>query len=92
MIIFRVTTGRSFTKFPSVKDGALSNPLHFAHQTAESSYLQSTSNREFGTTRGADSDQGLNTSIGGPTQTLISVVHIQHEQRANVGDIEKADK
>ncbi|KAJ2923830.1 hypothetical protein H1R20_g13258, partial [Candolleomyces eurysporus] len=47
MIIFRVTTGRSWTTFPTaVKDsdssGAGANPIQFAHQTAESSFLQST--------------------------------------------------
>ncbi|KAJ2922347.1 hypothetical protein H1R20_g11543, partial [Candolleomyces eurysporus] len=48
MIIFRVTTGRSFTKLPSAKDGLTSNPIQFA-QTAESSLLQSSSfNRELG--------------------------------------------
>ncbi|KAJ2917981.1 hypothetical protein MD484_g2449, partial [Candolleomyces efflorescens] len=39
MIIFRVTTGRSFTKFPTPKDGVLSNPIQFARQPAESSLL-----------------------------------------------------
>ncbi|RXW12549.1 hypothetical protein EST38_g13303 [Candolleomyces aberdarensis] len=48
MIIFRVTTGRSFTKLPSAKDGLTSNPIQFA-QTAGSSLLQSSSfNHEFG--------------------------------------------
>ncbi|RXW18590.1 hypothetical protein EST38_g7266 [Candolleomyces aberdarensis] len=64
MIIFRVTTGRSFTKFPSVKDGVVTNPIQFAHQTAESSFLQSTLNREFGGKGDADTEQGLNVSIG----------------------------
>ncbi|KAJ2931236.1 hypothetical protein H1R20_g5888, partial [Candolleomyces eurysporus] len=41
MIIFRVTSGRSFTKFPSSKDGS---PLEFAHQGPEASFLQSGSN------------------------------------------------
>ncbi|RXW11542.1 hypothetical protein EST38_g14312 [Candolleomyces aberdarensis] len=51
MIVFRVTTGRSFTKFPSGKDGVLSNPLQFADHAAESTFLQSGLNREFGGNR-----------------------------------------
>jgi hypothetical protein len=58
MIIFRVTTGRSFTKFPSMKDGALSDPLQFATRTAESSFLQSTLNRELRRNQDPDTEQG----------------------------------
>ncbi|KAJ2915197.1 hypothetical protein MD484_g5205, partial [Candolleomyces efflorescens] len=58
MIIFRVTTGRSFTEFPSPKDGVPSGSLQFAHQTAESSFLQSTLNREIGRNRHPDTEQG----------------------------------
>ncbi|KAJ2926140.1 hypothetical protein H1R20_g10957, partial [Candolleomyces eurysporus] len=73
MIIFRVTTGRSFTRFPSAKDGVATNPIQFARRTAESSFLQSTLNREFGQNGDADTEQGLN---GGSTQTQTSIVHI----------------
>ncbi|KAJ2915209.1 hypothetical protein MD484_g5191, partial [Candolleomyces efflorescens] len=45
MIIFQVTTGRSFTKFPATKEGGLTQSLHFARQTAETSFLQTTFNR-----------------------------------------------
>ncbi|KAJ2936161.1 hypothetical protein H1R20_g933, partial [Candolleomyces eurysporus] len=86
MIIFRVTTGRSFTKFPSVKDGVLTNPIQFNHQTAESSFLQSTLNREFG----LNTEQGLNISIGGPTRTQLSIIHIAQEKQNDGGDVEKA--
>ncbi|KAJ2923381.1 hypothetical protein H1R20_g13712, partial [Candolleomyces eurysporus] len=48
MIIFRVTTGRSWLKFPTVKDGAISNPIKFAHQTAESSFFVSSRHHRFG--------------------------------------------
>ena len=48
MIIFRVTTGRSWLKFPTVKDGAITNPINFAHQTAESSFLQTSMHQRFG--------------------------------------------
>ncbi|KAJ2924791.1 hypothetical protein H1R20_g12301, partial [Candolleomyces eurysporus] len=48
MIIFRVTTGRSWLKFPIVKDGAVSNPIKFAHQTAESSFFVSSRHHQFG--------------------------------------------
>ncbi|KAJ2927948.1 hypothetical protein H1R20_g9146, partial [Candolleomyces eurysporus] len=42
MIIFRVTTGRSLTNFPSVKDGVLTDPVQFARRAAElNRYLQS---------------------------------------------------
>ena len=58
MIIFRVTTGRSFTKLPTLKDGVLSNPIQFAHQTAESSFFRSTLHHEFGRNRDPDTEQG----------------------------------
>ena len=90
MIIFRVTTGRSFTKFPSVKDGVVTKPIQFAHRTAESSFLQSTLNREFDRNRDADTEQGLNGSIGEPTQTQTSIIHIAQEKRNDGGDVEKA--
>ncbi|RXW11308.1 hypothetical protein EST38_g9046 [Candolleomyces aberdarensis] len=86
MIIFRVTTGRSFTKFPSAKD--VTNPLQFARRTAESSFLQSTLNREFGRNGGADTEQGLNGSIGEPTQ-LMSTIHVAQEKQNGGGDVEK---
>ncbi|KAJ2936160.1 hypothetical protein H1R20_g930, partial [Candolleomyces eurysporus] len=79
MIIFRVTTGRSFTKFPSVKDGVLTNPIQFVHRTAESSFLRSTLNREFGQNREADTEQGLNGSIGDPTQAQTSIIRVAQE-------------
>ncbi|KAJ2922614.1 hypothetical protein H1R20_g14482, partial [Candolleomyces eurysporus] len=45
MIIFRVTTGRSWLRFPSTEDSdgsPVSNPINFAHQrTAESAFLSS---------------------------------------------------
>ncbi|KAJ2923574.1 hypothetical protein H1R20_g13519, partial [Candolleomyces eurysporus] len=72
MIIFRVTTGRSFTKFPSAKDGVPTNPIQFARQTAESSFLQSTLNRESGRSGGGDIERGLNFSISEPSQTQTS--------------------
>ncbi|KAJ2923987.1 hypothetical protein H1R20_g13102, partial [Candolleomyces eurysporus] len=84
MIIFRVTTGRSFTNFPSAKDGVLTNPIQFAHRTAESSFLQSTVNREFGRNRVADTEQGPDGSI----QT--SMIHIAQEKPNDGGDVEKA--
>ena len=90
MIIFRVTTGRSFTKFPTPKDGVLSNPLQFAHQTAESSFLQSTLDREFGRNRAPDTERGLNASICEPTQTQTSIIHIAQEQQNGGGGVEKA--
>ncbi|RXW18366.1 hypothetical protein EST38_g7494 [Candolleomyces aberdarensis] len=47
MIIFRVTTGRSWLRFPQATDGeAVSNPINFAHhRTAESSFVESPTNR-----------------------------------------------
>ncbi|RXW18592.1 hypothetical protein EST38_g7264 [Candolleomyces aberdarensis] len=90
MIIFRVTTGRSFTKFPSVKDGVLTNPIQFVHQTAESSFLQSTSNREFGLNCDANIEEGLNTGIGEPTRAQLSIIHIAQEKQNDGGDVEKA--
>ncbi|RXW16524.1 hypothetical protein EST38_g9320, partial [Candolleomyces aberdarensis] len=88
MIIFRVTTGRSFTKFPSVKDGVVTNPMQFAHRTAESNFLQSTLNREFGRNHDADTEQ-LNDSVCEPSQQT-SIIHIAQEKRNDGGDVEKA--
>ncbi|KAJ2912617.1 hypothetical protein MD484_g7797, partial [Candolleomyces efflorescens] len=63
MIIFRVTTGRSFTRFPkpNTKDsGAPPDvPIQFAHHTAESSFFQSTFNhRESGHNVSSDPERG----------------------------------
>ncbi|RXW12551.1 hypothetical protein EST38_g13305 [Candolleomyces aberdarensis] len=76
LIIFRVTTGRSFTKFPSVKDGVLTNPIHFAQGTAETSFLHSTLDRELGRNRDVNTEQGLNGSIEEPTRARASIIHI----------------
>ncbi|RXW16538.1 hypothetical protein EST38_g9311 [Candolleomyces aberdarensis] len=89
MIIFRVTTGRSFTKFPSVKDGVVTNPLQFARRTAQSSFLQSTLNPEFGRNGGADNEQGLNSSTGEYSQAQTSAIYIAQEKRNDGGDVEK---
>ncbi|RXW18596.1 hypothetical protein EST38_g7270 [Candolleomyces aberdarensis] len=90
MIIFRVTTGRSFTKFPSAKDGVATNPIQFAHQTAESSFFQLTLNREFGQNGGADTEKGLTCSTSEPSQTQMSILHVAQEKRNDGGDVEKA--
>ncbi|RXW17424.1 hypothetical protein EST38_g8430 [Candolleomyces aberdarensis] len=89
MIIFRVTTGRSFTKFPSVKDGAVTNPIQFARRTAESSFLQSTLNCEFGRNGNADTEQGLNGSVSEPTQAQTSIIHIAQEKQSDSVNVEK---
>ncbi|RXW21395.1 hypothetical protein EST38_g4455 [Candolleomyces aberdarensis] len=89
MIIFGVTTGRSFTKFPSAKDGVPTNPLQFARRTAESSFLQSTLNREFGQNCEADTEKELNGNTGEPTQTQTSIIIIGREKRNDSGDVEK---
>ncbi|KAJ2932596.1 hypothetical protein H1R20_g4505, partial [Candolleomyces eurysporus] len=90
MIIFRVTTGRSFTNLPLAKNGVVTNPIQFAHRTAESSFLQSALNREFGRNHDADTEQGLNGGIGGPTQTQMSIIHVAQEKQNVGGDVEKA--
>jgi hypothetical protein len=87
MIIFRVTTGRSFTKFPT-PNGVLSNPIQFAHQTAESSFFQSTFNREFGSNPDPDTEQGPNPSVN---ESQTSVIHVAHAKRYDSGDLEKAE-
>ena len=89
MIIFRVTTGRSFTKFPIPKDGVLSKPIQFAHRTAESSFLQSTLNRELRQNPELDTERGLNGSIVEPTET--SMIYIAQEKRSKSGDVEVAE-
>jgi hypothetical protein len=91
MIIFRVTTGRSFTKFPTPKDGVLSNSIQFAHRTAESSFLQSTFDREFGRNTGPDTERGLNLSVDESDRSQRSVIHIGQEKRKDGVDVEKAE-
>ncbi|RXW12434.1 hypothetical protein EST38_g13418 [Candolleomyces aberdarensis] len=91
MIIFRVTTGRSFTKFPTVKNGAL-NTLQFAHHTAESSFLQSNFNhRELGRIQDPDTDaeRGLDARDGVPSnaQPIPSIIHTAQDDKR---DVEKA--
>jgi hypothetical protein len=90
MIIFRVMTGRSFTRFPTPKDGVLSDPIQFVHRTAESSFLQSTFNREFGRNPDPDTEHGLNPSIDEFRQSQTSVIHIGQEKRNDGVDVEKA--
>ncbi|KAJ2915202.1 hypothetical protein MD484_g5200, partial [Candolleomyces efflorescens] len=68
-----------------MKDGALSNPMQFAHQTAESSFLRSTFNREFRQTPNPDPESGMNTNIARSGQSQLAVVHTDgvKEQRNN---------
>ncbi|KAJ2924615.1 hypothetical protein H1R20_g12486, partial [Candolleomyces eurysporus] len=81
MIIFRVTTGRSFTNLPLAKDGVVTNPIQFAHRTAESSFLQSALNREFGQNGGAETEQGLDSGVGElASQTRTSIIHVAREK------------
>jgi hypothetical protein len=91
MIIFRVTTGRSFTNFPTPNDDVLSKPIQFTHRTAESSFLQSTFNREFGRNPDPDTERGLNPSVDESGQSQPSVIHIGQEKRNNGVDVEKAE-
>ena len=81
MIIFRVTTGRSFTNLPTPKDGALSNSIQFAGQTAESSFLQLSFDREFGRNHDLDTELGLNTSVNESSQSQMSVIHEAQEKQ-----------
>ncbi|KAJ2923835.1 hypothetical protein H1R20_g13262, partial [Candolleomyces eurysporus] len=90
MIIFRVTTGRSFTKFPTVKDGVISKPLEFAHQTAESCFLQSNFDPEFSQNRDSNPDQG-NASVSNPRVEAERIVHITQERRGSNRDVEKVE-
>ncbi|RXW12322.1 hypothetical protein EST38_g13532 [Candolleomyces aberdarensis] len=91
MIIFRVTIGRSFTKFPSVKDGVVSNPIRFAHQTVESAFLQSSFNREFGRNcYGTPYAEQGNTG-GRPLGNQNPIIEITQEKRDNNGDVEKVE-
>ena len=91
MIIFRVTTGRSFTQFPSTKDGVASNPLRFAHQTAESSFLHSTLSRGFGGNDDPENGRGASASLRLPTQNQTSIIELTQEKPID-SDSEVADK
>ncbi|KAJ2924655.1 hypothetical protein H1R20_g12424, partial [Candolleomyces eurysporus] len=86
MIIFRVTTGRSFTKFPTLKNGNLSHPIEFAHRTAESSFLRSSCPRglagspEFDLERfGGESNGEIQTPT--TAQTSQEIIQISEEKR-----------
>jgi hypothetical protein len=89
MIIFWVMTGRSFTEFPTPKDGVLSTSIRFVHRTAESSFLQSTFNRESGRNPDPDTERGLNADVHESAQSQISVVHVAQEKQDGVRDVEK---
>jgi hypothetical protein len=92
MIIFRVTTGRSFTKFPTARDGVLSNPLQFAHETAESSFLQSTYNRGFGRNSDSDDAERGTSSIGTSEADVVFPISHDQEKGNGSGDVEKAER
>jgi hypothetical protein len=83
MIIFRVTTGRSFTKFPTVKSGVLSRPIAFAHQTTESSFLESSLNRDEGRNIDSDAERGISAQTA-----QKSIIEIS-EEKGGDGDSEK---
>ncbi|KAJ2921030.1 hypothetical protein H1R20_g16063, partial [Candolleomyces eurysporus] len=85
MIIFRVTTGRSFTKFPTAKDDGALHTLQFAHHTAESSFLQSNFNRDFG--RNNDLETDAEDAIPSNTQPTRSIIRPALDDRR---DVEKA--
>ncbi|RXW11950.1 hypothetical protein EST38_g13905 [Candolleomyces aberdarensis] len=85
MIIFRVTTGRSFTKFPTDKNGNLSQPIEFAHRNAESSFLRSSCiggvarDPDFDLERlGGESNGEIHTPT---TQTSQDIIQINEEKR-----------
>jgi hypothetical protein len=83
MIIFRVTTGRSFTRLPA-------HPIQVAFRTAEPAFLQSTFNSEFGQNLD-DPERGLNPSVDESDQSQTSVIHVAQEKRDDGGDVEKAE-
>ncbi|KAJ2918816.1 hypothetical protein MD484_g1585, partial [Candolleomyces efflorescens] len=56
MIIFRVTTGRSWVTFPTSSESAVSNPINFAHHTAESSFMRTTQGQELSLVERDESD------------------------------------
>jgi hypothetical protein len=87
MIIFRVTTGRSFTRFPTPTE----DPIQFAPRTAESAFLQSIFNWEFGRNPDPDPERGLNPSVDESDQSRTSVIHEVQEKRNDGGDVEKAE-
>ncbi|RXW14991.1 hypothetical protein EST38_g10862 [Candolleomyces aberdarensis] len=90
MIIFRVTTGRSFVKFPSAENGVISHPLKFAHRTAESSFLQSSFSRDFGRNASSDverlgGEESDKAQISPTTQTSQAASQIFEENRNEEG-------
>jgi hypothetical protein len=77
------TTGRSFTKFPTSKDGAVSYPIEFAHRTAETSFLQSTFNRERGRYADLDPERGLRVSVHEPESAPTQGIDMAQEKQNN---------
>ncbi|KAJ2917946.1 hypothetical protein MD484_g2434, partial [Candolleomyces efflorescens] len=91
MIIFRVTTGRSFTKFPTTQDGVLSNPIQFAHQSAESSFLQTTFGREIERASGADAEHALSLGAVESKRSQVWVDRIGKEAQHDGEEARKSD-
>ncbi|RXW15097.1 hypothetical protein EST38_g10758 [Candolleomyces aberdarensis] len=86
MIIFRVTTGRSFINLPTAKNGVLTNPIQFAHETAQASFLQSCSNRELARDPEFDierlgGDTSRDTQTPTTARTSQEIIYITEEKR-----------
>jgi hypothetical protein len=87
MIIFRIITGRSFMKFPTLKSDLPLTTDRWAHNTGESSFLQSSSNQEI--RRGTetdierlegDSSTGIRISVTAQTSGVIQIVEEKREK------------
>ena len=87
MIIFRITTGRSFTKFPTVNDGVVTDAIQFAQGGAESTFLQSTFNRELGRNRDPNTERGTATSAIPNTE---GIAYCAPQEGNEIRDVEKA--
>lgn len=87
MIIFRVTTGRSFTNFRALDDSLISNPIQFARRSFDSSSFQSTWSRELRRDSASpDTERGLNASVNDPNRAQSSMITDLAEEKGSDGD------
>jgi hypothetical protein len=97
MIIFRIITGRSFMKFPTLKSDLPLTTDRWAHHTGKSSFLQSSfSNQEI--RRGTetdierlegDSSTGIRISVITQTSGVIQIVEEKREKAGGEGVVER---
>jgi hypothetical protein len=97
MIIFRITTGRSFMKFPTLKNDLPLTTDRWAHHTDESSFLRSSfSNREIGRSietdierTGGNSSNAIRIPVITQTSGVTQIVEEKRERAGAKGEVER---